>query len=254
LTRDDLVRDPEMKFKTGLLAIGLTLFTAMAVTIVVLRSPPALASRIRRLGGEVRLIEHPGTPQWLQPIEKLCGPFKRFHSISFIRIESDEITNEHLKEIAGCPDLLDLLVESDSITDDGVLMLANHQALMNLHLSGKQITDRGAAVLGDLRLSSFSVESDQVTGQFLESEIHPGLVAFGVSSTKFTDSSVPTLLKLQQLNELSLSGSRVSDESIDEIASIQHLAWIDLSETRISEEGVAALKKARPRVRVIQWD
>lgn len=66
----------------------------------------------------------------------------------------------------------------------------------------------------------------------------------------FTDSEARQLAVLHELDWLVLTGSNITDEGIMYFKGLEKLGRLDIENTLVTDEGVAALQKARPKLRI----
>ncbi len=69
------------------------------------------------------------------------------------------------------------------------------------------------------------------------------LVSLNLSKTKISDNSLPTLQKLKNLRELSLSSTEVTDKGVHALKNLR-LRTLDLSDTKITNKATASFKGA----------
>jgi len=79
----------------------------------------------------------------------------------------------------------------------------------------------------------------------------PGLIDLSLSCPTLGDLSAKVLAELKQVKRLSLAGSGLTDEGIKHLAGLTNLEWLDLRRTKASAAGVAELKKALPKCKVM---
>jgi internalin A len=70
--------------------------------------------------------------------------------------------------------------------------------------------------------------------------------------TKVTDAGLKELAGLKQLKHLSLYKSEVTDAGLKHLARFKQLKTFNLSKTKVTAKGIADLKKALPKLRIIE--
>ncbi len=65
-----------------------------------------------------------------------------------------------------------------------------------------------------------------------------------------TDKGIEHILKVRELQHLNLGGTKVSDAGVIRLAALPDLESVSLHRTDVTKEGVAALRRARPDLKV----
>jgi hypothetical protein len=79
----------------------------------------------------------------------------------------------------------------------------------------------------------------------------PRLVRLDLSRTQVGDAGLRRLAGLEQLRSLNLFATQVGDGAVDAIAALPALEVVHVWQSRISADGIAALRRARPDLRVV---
>ena len=160
-----------------------------------------------------------------------------------------------IKHLSGLKELTRLELRESTIDDSCLEIISQMPNLTFLDISeckvlkGKTIGELGKLTsLTNLEMSEIKKLKDD---NFQSLATLTNLTVLDVSATRITDAAVPTLLKLQRLERLSVAGSQMGDDGIIQLSQLPALKWLDLSRSQPKPETVAALKAARPNLEVI---
>jgi hypothetical protein len=171
---------PRFSLRT-LFVIALLLAIALAA-VANLRQPPAIVRKIETHGGSASALRSP-----------FLG-FRRFERVDQVVVDSDEITDDDLRAIAGLKSVSLVHVKSRRISDNGVLALGSLRDQISLDVASPHVTDEGLSITRKLNISYVEVTSDRVNGAFLESYPPDAqLFTLLVHSNTFNDESVRPL-------------------------------------------------------------
>jgi hypothetical protein len=126
--------------------------------------------------------------------------------------------------------------------------------LQMLELTGTKITDAGMVHLA--KLARLQDKGKDKTKPIVEGAIPPKglppLPGFSLASTKIGDAGLAHLKSMRGMQRLDLSNTQVTDVGLKSLHGVTSLQAIDVRGTKATSEGIAALRKALPRVRVIE--
>ena len=117
-------------------------------------------------------------------------------------------------------------------------------------LKGKTIGELGKLTrLTYLELREIKKVTDD---NFAALETLINLTELNLEATRISDASVPTLLKMQKLERLSVAGTQMGDKGMVELSKLPAIKWLDLRNCQPKPETVAALKAARPDLEIVE--
>jgi internalin A len=158
----------------------------------------------------------PGTKQ--EDLEKVVQLTAQLPWLEVLRLASNGITDEHLAQIGDFSSLKMLGLNKTDISDAGLGHLRNLNKLQALYLLGTRITPQGLEAVGHLSgleildLSETGLEGDLTSLLPLDRLSH--LVLSGVP---LSDDAVSALLQLKSLSRLTIHGSAISDEAASKL-------------------------------------
>jgi Leucine-rich repeat (LRR) protein len=198
-----------------------------------------------------RLNVH-GTKSSDTTLEHIAG----ITTLESLNFGSAVMTDVGLERLISLPNLKELTMGGNEVSDAGVQALREMPGLTYLDLSGRQGTDSNvwAVSISDVGLDAI------LTLQELR-ELRFGCTAIGVgiegakfaevSTTSVTNEWIEKLKTLPKLERLKVQGcDRINDESVAVLAKMPALREVDLKGTSVTEKGLAALKAAKPGIRV----
>jgi Leucine-rich repeat (LRR) protein/tRNA A-37 threonylcarbamoyl transferase component Bud32 len=156
--------------------------------------------------------------------------FKAFTSLTDLSLARTRTSDPDLAALKEFKHLTDLSLARTGISDDGLAALKECKHLRRLVLDGTPVVGfglehlKGLPELRELRLGC------------------PSLAQLALASR---------LGELKQLEILSLAGSAVNDDFLKALRGLDQLRELDLSGTKATEAGVAELRKARPKCKVV---
>jgi hypothetical protein len=135
-----------------------------------------------------------------------------------------------LKELARFKSLQSLnLGGVRDLTDARMKEVARLENLQGLYLFATLVGDPGLKELARLK----------------------NLRTLDLSDTRVTDAGLKELAGLKSLQTLNLVGTGVTDAGLRELARVKSLRWLDVDVADVTAQGVAALRKALPKCRII---
>jgi Leucine-rich repeat (LRR) protein len=206
-----------------------------------------------------------------------------------LNLYSDElVTDAGLSALKGWKHLKRLSVRGTKITDTTLQHLSGITSLESLDAGYAQITDVGLELLTPLtNLKELAIGGNKLTDAGLESLRQlPGLIYLDLSGAERTDSGLwsvsltepglEVIATLQNLRHLRLNGTLVSARGLEKVAGLSKIEWldlqgctrigddvvpvlarfralqrVDLAGTRVTEKGVAALRRANPKCKIL---
>jgi internalin A len=210
-------------------------------------------------------------------------------AITDLNLYSDElITDAGLSALKGWKHLKRLSVRGTKITDTTLQHLSGIMSLESLDAGYAQITDVGLDLLTPLtNLKELAIGGNKLTDTGLQSLRQlPGLLYLDLSGSERTDSGLWTvsltepgldaIATLQNLRHLRLNGTlvsargierlaglskleridlqgcaRIGDDVVPVLAKFRALQHVDLAGTQVTDKGVAALRRANPKCKVL---
>lgn len=197
--------------------------------------------------------------------------------VTDLHLTSEPITDAGVAELAregsAFTSLTALTLSGTKVTDAGVAALAAQnsglKSLRKLNLIGTQVSDSGVTELagkgsGLAALTSLFLSETQVTDAGLKAiaskdSVLKALTTLFLAHTNVTDIGVMALAAkrsgLENLAELNLSITQVTDSGAWALAArgsaLKSLSILYLQGTRVTDERVAAIRKVRPRLKVL---
>jgi Leucine-rich repeat (LRR) protein len=163
-------------------------------------------------------------------------------SLEALDIGYAQVTDVGLAQLTA-PNLKELAIGGNKLTDNGLQALRRMMALTSLDLSGAQRTDSGlwSISLTEPGLDTISMLQD--------------LRHLRLNGTAVTDLGLEKLKTLSRLERLDLqSCARITDGAVAAIGSLPGLRTVDVTGTKMTENGIAALRKAAPKLTVLHAD
>ncbi len=184
-----------------------------------------------------------------------------------VDINGGDLSDEGLKSLAHCRDLVSLGVGGNHVTDAGLETLGGLTRLERLRLDDTNVTDAGLEKLKDLkRLKVLQVSSLAFTGSGLDSlsgcsaleglqlggpkltddvfrhvAKFPALRSLRFFATKIGDSQAADLGSCVNLEELWLDGTKFGDTGMKYVHSLKKLKVLRVGDTLVTDAGVANL-------------
>lgn len=178
------------------------------------------------------------------------------------------VGDDALREIAKIQQLTELILppygylygekfwqdlHSDDLTDEGLIEVAKLKNLKRLRISGGGITDRGMKSLAGLsNLSHLALEVlPNVKGECLEElSALTQVTELDLADTGVTDENLQHLAEFNNVTNLHLPKD-ASDAALDSVVGLSKLQFLYIGK-KISQEAIDKLKKAKPKLMVIQ--
>ena len=146
----------------------------------------------------------------------------------------------------------------DAIRRSGGLVLSAPGKAGNweveFHLRGRDLTDKGLANVAALKsVVVLNLRDTQITSSGM---VHlKGLTQLRrlhLERTKVDDKGIENLIGLSKLEYLNLYATKITDKSLDRLADLENLRQLYLWQTDVTDYGVAKLKKALPKLKIVR--
>jgi internalin A len=204
-----------------------------------------------------RLVLH-GTKVSDTSLEHIAG----ITSLETLDLGSVMLTDVGLERLTVLPNLKALTIGGNELGDAGLQALRQMPGLTFLDISGRQGTDSNVWAIS---MSDVGLEAVLTLSNLRELRFGCTSIGVGIEGAKFATVSMmsvtPRWLEkmkaLPKLQRLKLQGcDRVDDSAVPILASFPSIEEVDLKGTAVTEKGLAALRTARPKVRVFHgpWD
>lgn len=204
-----------------------------------------------------RLVLH-GTKVSDTSLEHIAG----ITTLETLDLGSVMLTDVALERLTVLPNLTALTIGGNELGDAGLQALRQMPGLTFLDLSGRQGTDSNVWAIS---MSDVGLEAVLTLSKLRELRFGCTSIGVGIEGAKFATVSmmsvnsrwIEKMKSLSKLQRLKLQGcDRVDDTAVPILATFASLEEIDLKGTAVTEKGIAALKTARPKLRVFQgaWD
>jgi hypothetical protein len=172
------------------------------------------------------------------------------------------LTDVGLERLTVLPNLKAITIGGNELGDAGLQAFRQMPGITYLDLSGRQGTDSNVWTIS---MSDVGLEAILTLSQLRELRFGCTSIGVGVEGTRFATVSAmsvtPRWLEkmkvLTKLQRLKLQGcDRVDDEAVAILKTFPSLEEIDLKGTAVTEKGLAALRAARPRLRIFHgpWE
>ncbi len=164
-----------------------------------------------------------------------------------LNLNSTNVTDAGLKELAVFENLNSLYLYDVGVTDAGLRELASCKNLTSLVLRGTKVTDTGLKQLAPLRNLNHLALPD-VTDATLQELRFIGLL-HALSDAHAKDHERPK--SADEVISLSL-GYKVTDAGLKELVGLKNLVSLDLRDTSVTAAGVAELRKMLPKCEIVR--
>lgn len=161
-------------------------------------------------------------------------------SLEALDIGFAQVTDIGLNHLTSLSNLKELAIGGNKLTDNGLQALRQMPGLVSLDLSGAQRTDSG---LWSISLTEAGLDAIST----LKELQHLRLDGTGISSRGLE--KLKTLVKLERLDLQACN--RITDDALPVLDSLRSLRLVDVTGTRMTDAGIAALRQARPDLRVV---
>ncbi|OYW17779.1 MAG: hypothetical protein B7Z55_11850, partial [Planctomycetales bacterium 12-60-4] len=183
-------------------------------------------------------------------------------SLESLDVGSVMLTDVGLERLAGLTNLKALTIGGNELGDAGLQALRQMPGLQFLDLSGRQGTDSN---VWSVNMSDVGLDAIVTLTQLQELRFGCTSIGVGSEGTRFatvsamsvTPRRLEKMKALTKLRRLKLEGcDRIDDESVGVLTGFPSLEEVDLKGTAVSAKGVAALRAARPKLRVLHgpWE
>lgn len=132
--------------------------------------------------------------------------FHAVHSVIFLDLDSDQVTDETMAGLTGFRDLKVLHISNTSITDEGLAVVSKFPALRILTLNADGLSENALKYVA-------------ISSALEELEVH---------NFKITDIGVMQLSQMQNLRRLYLEGTDISNLGIEKLRAAMPKCEIDL--------------------------
>lgn len=204
-----------------------------------------------------RLVLH-GTKVSDTSLEHIAG----ISTLEALDLGSVMLTDVALERLTVLPNLKALTIGGNELGDAGLQALRQMPGLRYLDLSGRQGTDSNVWAIS---MSDVGLEAVLTLTELRELRFGCTSIGVGVEGARFATVSMmgitPRWLEqikaLPKLERLKLQGcDRVDDSVAPVLAAYPSLQEVDLKGTAVTEKGLAALRAAKPRLRIFHgpWE
>ena len=149
--------------------------------------------------------------------------------LEWLNLSFTHVGDAGLERLAGLVNLKSLWLQGTDVSDGGLKHLERMTALERLDLDQTRVTDAGVASLGRL----------------------PALRSLYLNRTAVSEAALGPLAALPALERVELDFTRVGDGAIETLAAMPALRHLSIYSTRVTYGGLARLKRALPRCRVL---
>jgi internalin A len=183
-------------------------------------------------------------------------------SLETLDVGSVMLTDVGLERLAVLTNLKALTIGGNELGDAGLQALRQMPGLQFLDLSGRQGTDSNVWAVN---MSDVGLDAIVTLTQLRELRFGCTSIGVGSEGTRFatvsamsvTPRRLEKMKALTKLQRLKLEGcDRIDDESVGLLTGFPSLEEVDLKGTAVSPKGIAALRAARPKLRVLHgpWE
>jgi len=163
-------------------------------------------------------------------------------SLESLDIGYGQVTDVGLAQLTA-PNLKELAIGGNKLTDNGLQALRRMTALIDLDLSGAQRTDSG---LWSISLTEPGLDTISMLRE---------LRHLRLNGTAVTDLGIEKLKSLSHLERLDLQlCGRITDGAVAAIVALPSLRLVDVTGTKMTGNGIAALRRAEPKLTVLDAD
>ena len=183
-------------------------------------------------------------------------------SLESLNMGSAMVTDVGLERLTSLPNLKELTMGGNKLGDAGLQALRQMPGLTYLDLGGRQGTDANiwAISISDRGLDAILTLKELRELRFGCTSIGIGLEGQRFATVSANSVSIRWLEKmksLSKLEKLTLQGcDRVDDEAVRVLGAFPALREVDLKGSAVTDAGLAALKAAKPKIRIYSgpWD
>jgi Leucine Rich repeat len=166
------------------------------------------------------------------------------------------VTDVGLERLTSLPNLKELTLGGNKLGDAGLQALRQMPGLTYLDLSGRQGTD---ANIWAISISEVGFDAILSLKELRDLRFACTSVGVGIEGARFAEVSaisvttgwLEKMKTLPKLEKLELQGcDRINDDSIHALAALPRLREVDLKGSAVTDTGIAALKAAKPGIRL----
>lgn len=177
-------------------------------------------------------------------------------ALETLDVGSVMLTDVGLERLTVLPNLKALTIGGNELGDAGLQALRQMRGITYLDLSGRQGTDSN---VWSVNMSDVGLEAILTLSGLRELRFGCSSLGVGSEGTRFATVSAMSVTArrlekmkaLANLQKLRLEGcDRIDDEAVAILATFPKLEEVDLKGTAVTEKGLAALRAARPKLRV----
>ena len=183
-------------------------------------------------------------------------------TLETLDVGSVMLTDVSLERLTVLPHLKALSIGGNELGDAGLQALRQMPGLTFLDLSGRQGTDSN---VWSINMSDVGLEAIVTLTQLRELRFGCNSIGVGSEGTRFatvsamnvTPGRLQKMKALTRLQRLKLEGcDRIDDEAAGILATFPSLEEVDLKGTSVTPKGLAALRTARPKLRILHgpWE
>jgi hypothetical protein len=178
-------------------------------------------------------------------------------SLEWLDAGSIMLTDVGLERLTLLPNLKALTIGGNELGDAGLQALRQMPGLTYLDLSGRQGTDSNVWAIS---MSDVGLEAVLTLTQLRELRFGCTSIGVGIEGAKFAEVSMMSVTprwlekmkSFTKLERLKLQGcDKVDDSAIPTLAAFSSLIELDLKGTAVTEKGLAALRAAKPKLKVM---
>lgn len=180
--------------------------------------------------------------------DSVTGPLDGLTRLVTLDLAGTQIGDRTVTRLSGMRSLRSLYLLETPVTGEGFSAVEGLQKLESLNLRGTQLTPAGLDAISRLRsLQTLTLSETPVQDAWLAPlGSLSGLKTLCLEKTPVTDAGIKNLVesgKLQDLQNLFLSGTQITDGAAEALAQLKSLARLDLNETQVGDATVAALAR-----------
>jgi internalin A len=178
-------------------------------------------------------------------------------SLESLDVGATQITDVGLERLTTLTNLKELRMGGNELGDAGLQALRQFPALTRLDLTGRQGTDKN---VWTIVMSSAGLDAVLSLHNLRDLRIGCYVMNVGIEETKFAEVTATSVLPewlermrgaLPKLETVGFQGCRkIDDASIKTLIAMPNLKLADLRGTSVTEKGAAALRAARPGVKI----
>jgi len=183
-------------------------------------------------------------------------------TLETLDVGSVMLTDVGLERLASLPNLKALTVGGNEIGDAGLQAFRQLPGLQYLDLSGRQGTDSNVWAIS---MSDVGLEAILTLTQLKELRFGCTSIGVGIEGQRFATVSMMSvnarwlekMKSFKNLQRLKVEGcDRIDDEGAAILATFPSLEYVDLKGTAVTEKGLAALRAAKPKLKILHgpWE